>query len=1411
MTLPLDRISKPQNVNLVAKGDLRIDDKNKYAGFVTVAIDIELDGKKYTVRRYFAENILPNKSPDALKQNQMVLAGMTEMVEKLVNIAIAYNLGRDKKNDPARTIKEIALERDKHTISRKIGQDGHDAKDLAVRVPRKYEEYSAAKNSEASRKTFNQKKFDALEYLRGEFPGQRPNASGTGPRVSFDKELAAADREDDEDEELDDTDRDSSAPDTSGKAAAGPEKKPEKKDEGPDAPGAPSAKAAAPEKKDSERADEPAKSSSAEEPPARPNEAAATGSSRPTAAQAPDRKEESERKEPSGDKRDAESSSLAAHPKAAEGRGDRSEARKSGSEEPGGPSTSTSVDRKGGASTPEAAPRAPQRKPTSAAAPAASGADLRKTDSEKSGETAPTAQPRLPIIEGDAEVPQSALGSGRHPDATSSEPSKSFLRRRPDEFSEQNPTLYAPDSALASGGSDLSASGGTDVKDEKERLAQKQRDAALAAASASPTPKQELPVRVMNAESEKRSAGDRSGSAGSDLAPPPEEEAPVVDIEAAEKKEEALQASPAGSSNRVSADTERRLRELQKRREQTEAAQKRLAEKGQISRSNAFEAGDKYTQALKPVVETVLALEKLAESVRDPALITPEQTMEYIKLRTQLGKNIREARPLLANVEDAEAKRKELDSYEDRFAPLTLRQFIQQRDAGLSRPQESLFSNAMKKYIEFQRFTAQFNENSPISSENERDYARYRAESQKEFQKAESSLNKDDPKIEQIAKYKETLNPATLKEFIKQRTQHAGALSLNDVLREIEEQRDAEAASTSPRERSPAISPEKSDLAEAIGSVNAELKKAQPGSEASKLLRAKSDVYMKLLGLQLLRHRSLDQVSDEDEQKYQNLKRELAELAKSFDKSPETKSQIDAILSQHKNIFESPTLREIHQQHRDSIAQLKRFRQEQPAVSPDGSSKLAEDKILGDTGSTELHVVPVDDAESKQVQPESEKLRMLREKLDSVREKLNKLKEERISANRSTSPYMTHLETWDKFVSAAKPVIEATRDLVKLGETISDPNAITSEQNKKFSELKRIFTENIGAAEAALTKVDPLQVAEAIDFRETLRTSRELFAHPSLRSYVNELHKPEVAKNIPEPRARSPFLVAIDKFREFNNFARAFDEGSIITARDRAMYTTLRENSLEAFMKVKEGLPENDSKRSQIAEYEKVLEAKSLDDYIKKMVENAGPVERKSPEEMEAMLREIREQRKLESAQDVPPEGSITLEEEEILTVLPVEASLRVEDEARSREDSDLEALDKQLEQAGNLKREEEKKLAAEIEKEVNSFNKGLLELKNFLGVAVAKPNMDFEELTQFWKSINTAKQVISDSRSNLIKLSHKIDSDSEPTADKNIQEVNRKYLSLDKTFALSMDIINIAQRNKAIAEAHKELIALID
>lgn len=1411
MTLPLDRISKPQNVNLVAKGDLRIDDKNKYAGFVTVAIDIELDGKKYTVRRYFAENILPNKSPDALKQNQMVLAGMTEMVEKLVNIAIAYNLGRDKKNDPARTIKEIALERDKHTISRKIGQDGHDARDLAVRVPRKYEEYSAAKNSEASRKTFNQKKFDALEYLRGEFGGQRPDAPGTGPRVSFDKDSAAAEREDDEDEELDDTDRDSSAPDTSGKAAAGPEKKPEKKDEAPDAPGAPSAKAAAPEKKDSERVDEPAKASSTEERPDRSSEtAAATGSSRP-AAQAPDGKEESERKEPSGDKRDTEGSSSAAHPQAsAEGRADRPEARKSGSEGPGGPSTSASADRKEGAYTPEAAPRAPQREPTSAAAPAASGADLRKTDSEKSGETAPTAQPRLPIIEGDAEVPPSALGSGRHPDAPSSEPSESLLRRRPDEFSDQN-LLYAPDSALASGGSNLSASGRTNVKDEKERLAQMQKDAALAAASASPTPKQELPVRVTNAESERRSPGDRSGSAGSDLAPPPEEEAPVVDIEAAEKKEEALKASPAGSSNRVSADTERRLRELQKRREETEAAQKRLAEKGQISRSNAFEAGDKYTQALKPVVETVLALEKLAESVRDPALITPEQTMEYIKLRTQLGKNIREARPLLANVEDAEAKRKELDSYEDRFAPLTLRQFIQQRDAGLSRPQESLFSNAMKKYIEFQRFTAQFNENSPISSENERDYARYRDESQKEFQKAESSLNKDDPKIEQIAKYKEALNPATLKEFIKQRTQHAGALSLNDVLREIEEQRDAEAASTSPREGSTAISPEKTDLAEAIGSVNAELKKAQPGSEASKLLRAKSDVYMKLLGLQLLRHRSLDQVSDADEQKYQNLKRELAELAKSFDKSPETKSQIDAILSQHKNIFESPTLREIYQQHRDSIAQLQRFRQEQPAVSPEGSSKLA-DKILGDTGSTELHVVPVDDAESKQVQPESEKLRMLREKLDSVREKLNKLKEEeRISANRSTSPYMTHLETWDKFVSAAKPVIEATRDLVKLGETISDPNAITSEQNKKFSELKRIFTENIGAAEAALSKVDPLQVAEAIDFRETLRTSRELFAHPSLRSYVNELHKPAVAKNIPEPRARSPFLVAIDKFREFNNFARAFDEGSIITARDRAMYTTLRENSLEAFKKVKEGLPENDLKRSQIAEYEKVLEAKSLDDYIKKMVENAGPVERKSPEEMEAMLREIREQRKLESAQDVPPEGSITLEEEEILTVLPVEASLRVEDEVRSREDSDLEALDKQLEQAGNLKREEEKKLVAEIEKEVNSFNKGLLELKNFLGVAVAKPNMDFEELTQFWKSINTAKQVISDSRSNLIKLSHKIDSDSEPTADKNIQEVNRKYLSLDKTFALSMDIINIAQRNKAIAEAHKELIALID
>lgn len=178
MTLPLSNIAIPKNMNLSAKGDLRIDENTKYAGFVTVAIDVKLDNKTFTVRRFFAENALgPDKSIDALKRSQVVIQGMTDMVEKMVNIAIAYNLGRAKKTGDS--IKEIALERDQHTITRKVGQ-ATDDRDLDKRVPVKYDEYAKAKDGEQSRKTFDQKKFEALEYLNRTYHGGQK-----GKNISF--------------------------------------------------------------------------------------------------------------------------------------------------------------------------------------------------------------------------------------------------------------------------------------------------------------------------------------------------------------------------------------------------------------------------------------------------------------------------------------------------------------------------------------------------------------------------------------------------------------------------------------------------------------------------------------------------------------------------------------------------------------------------------------------------------------------------------------------------------------------------------------------------------------------------------------------------------------------------------------------------------------------------------------------------------------------------------------------------------------------------------------------------------------------------------------------------------------------------------------------------------------------------
>lgn len=173
MTLPLNGISKPSQVALSAASDIKVDTKQQYAGFISVAIDIDLDGKKYTVRRYFPENSLRGLSHDQIIQDRTVKAQMMEMVEKMVNIAIAYNLGREKKNK--QSIEEISLLRDQHTISRKIGQ-AQQKKDLEVVVPQKLHKYTPIRSA-------NEKKFEALTYLQGKFKSD-PNTTSTN-KIKF--------------------------------------------------------------------------------------------------------------------------------------------------------------------------------------------------------------------------------------------------------------------------------------------------------------------------------------------------------------------------------------------------------------------------------------------------------------------------------------------------------------------------------------------------------------------------------------------------------------------------------------------------------------------------------------------------------------------------------------------------------------------------------------------------------------------------------------------------------------------------------------------------------------------------------------------------------------------------------------------------------------------------------------------------------------------------------------------------------------------------------------------------------------------------------------------------------------------------------------------------------------------------
>lgn len=161
MTSPLNLnlITKPTNVELKALGPLKVDNRVKHNGFVTVALDIELDGKKYTVRRFIDERLpfIKGKAETDIIADGIVQRAMLDMVEKMVNIGIAYNLGRAKSD--GRVIKEIVLEGDHHTIARRYGDETAE-KDLKAAIPVKFRKYSLA-----DKKLGNEKKFEALAYL----------------------------------------------------------------------------------------------------------------------------------------------------------------------------------------------------------------------------------------------------------------------------------------------------------------------------------------------------------------------------------------------------------------------------------------------------------------------------------------------------------------------------------------------------------------------------------------------------------------------------------------------------------------------------------------------------------------------------------------------------------------------------------------------------------------------------------------------------------------------------------------------------------------------------------------------------------------------------------------------------------------------------------------------------------------------------------------------------------------------------------------------------------------------------------------------------------------------------------------------------------------------------------------------
>lgn len=161
MTSPLNLnlITKPTNVELKALGPLKVDNRVKHNGFVTVALDIELDGKKYTVRRFIDERLpfIKGKAETDIIADGVVQRAMLDMVEKMVNIGIAYNLGRAKSD--GRVIKEIVLEGDHHTIARRYGDETAE-KDLKAAIPVKFRKYSLA-----DKKLGNEKKFEALAYL----------------------------------------------------------------------------------------------------------------------------------------------------------------------------------------------------------------------------------------------------------------------------------------------------------------------------------------------------------------------------------------------------------------------------------------------------------------------------------------------------------------------------------------------------------------------------------------------------------------------------------------------------------------------------------------------------------------------------------------------------------------------------------------------------------------------------------------------------------------------------------------------------------------------------------------------------------------------------------------------------------------------------------------------------------------------------------------------------------------------------------------------------------------------------------------------------------------------------------------------------------------------------------------------